>query len=127
MERQRSRYRKPVGWGGVLVLLAVLVWLMLTHPSKELARMERIDRGDYAAILWEGREYVPWGAFTGSPGEQIGYVDGDEKDKVFAYAGQSPEQWLINAHEHDGAMLYREVNVPERPEGLEKSEYAWNP
>lgn len=73
--------------GGVLVLLAVLVWGIFTHSAKTPAAMETIDRGDYAAILWEGREYVPWGAFAGDPGEQLGYVDGDEQDQVFAYPG----------------------------------------
>lgn len=41
--------------------------------------METLDREGYTAILWEGREYVPWGMVSDGRGKQVGYVDGDEK------------------------------------------------
>lgn len=58
-------------------------------------------------------------------GAQIGIVDGDKEDKVYQYKEYSAEQWIINAYTMDGAMLYREINVTEIPDGLE-SEYDWN-
>lgn len=126
--RMRGAVRHPwyTALAGIGVLVLVLLWAAFTHSTKELPPMETIGREGYTAILWEGREYVPWGAVSGGRGKQIGYVDGDEKDKVFAYAGQSPDQWIINAYEHDSAMLYREKSVAEVPEELGDSEYPWN-
>ncbi len=43
--------------------------------------METLDREGYTAILWEGREYVPWGMVSDGRGKQVGYVDGDEKKR----------------------------------------------
>ncbi len=80
--------------------------------------METLDREGYTAILWEGREYVPWGMVSDGRGKQVGYVDEDEKTKVYAYNGQSPEQWIVKAYGHDSAMLYREKSVTEIPAAL---------
>ena len=112
---------------GIGVLVLVLLWAAFTHSTKELAPMETLNREVYTAILWEGREYVPWGMVSGGRGKQVGYVDGDEKNKVYAYDGQSPEQWSVNAYGHDSAMLYREKSVTEIPAELGDSEYSWNP
>lgn len=40
------------------------------------------------------------------------------KKKVYAYDGQSPEQWIVKAYGHDSAMLYREKSVTEIPAAL---------
>ncbi len=105
-------------------VLAGLVLCALSACGKELADMARVDAGDYAAIVWDGRTYVPFCAVTGR-GEQIGIVDGDKNDRVYAYGDCSTDEWIVNAYTHDAAMLFRESSVTEIPDGL-YSEYSWN-
>lgn len=68
-------------WYAALAGIGVLLWAAFTHSTKELAPMETLDREGYTAILWEGREYVPWGMVSDGRGKQVGYVDGDEKKR----------------------------------------------
>ena len=109
---------------GISAAVALLV--IFARPDDTLADMERVDRGDYAAILWEGREYVPWSPGSGGRGEQIGYINGDQKDKVFAFRGMPVEAWIIDTHEDRPAILYREQSVVDIPTELGKSPYPWN-
>lgn len=81
---------------------------------------------DYTAIVWEDKTYVPYCAISKTDcGEQIGIVDGDKDDKVYEYKGYSTDEWIINYYVMDSAMLYREINVTNIPDGLQ-SEYEWN-
>jgi len=105
-------------------LIAVL--LFSACAKRELADMTRVDNGDYAAIVWEGRTYVPYCAISkGECGAQLGIVDGDKDDRVYEYKGYSSEEWIIDAYVMDSAMLWREMGVTDIPDGL-SSEYPWN-
>ena len=110
------------------ILLIVLVVLSLYACSKqELVNMTTELNGEYAAIVWENRTYVPYGALSayGDRGQQIGIVDGDENHKVYECKGYSSDEWIVTALLHDAAMLYRGTDVTEIPNGWQ-SEYDWN-
>lgn len=82
---------------------------------------------NYAAIVWGDRTYVPYGALSayGDRGEQIGIVDGERSYKVYECKDYSSDEWIVTALPHDAAMLYREINVVDIPDGWQ-SEYEWN-
>ncbi|MBD5560685.1 MAG: hypothetical protein HDQ87_10120 [Clostridia bacterium] len=81
---------------------------------------------DYAALCLEARVYIPSSVFDRVEcGRQLGIVDGDEKETVYAWKDHDPAEWIISGFDHDGVMLYREQAVMEFPAGLE-SEYSWN-
>lgn len=44
---------------------------------------------------------------------------------MYEYKGYSADEWIVNAYVMDSAMLCREVNVTNIPDGLQ-SEYEWN-
>ena len=81
----------------------------------------------YATIIWGDKTYVPYGALSayGERGKQIGVVDGDKDDRVYELKGYSFDEWIVNSFPHDAAMLLREVNVTDIPDGWQ-SEYEWN-
>lgn len=96
--------------------------------KQELADMATEVNDDYSAIIWEDKTYVPYCAFSKADcGEQIGIVDGDKNDKVYGYKDHSADEWIINIYGKnlDTAMLYKEINVSNIPDGLQ-SEYPWN-
>lgn len=91
--------------------------------------MATLDKGEYQAIVWNDKTYVPYCAVNNSErGDQIGIVNGDENDQIFQYSEYPVEEWLIayyHSGEMDSSMLMRELRVVEIPEGLQ-SEYIWN-
>jgi hypothetical protein len=114
----------------ISVLLVVIAILSFCGCSgQELANMGTENNGDYQAIIWDGKTYVPYCAISKKDcGKQIGIVDGDNKDKVYEYNGYSTDEWIANMYVSglmDAPMLYREINVTVIPNGL-KSEYSWN-
>ena len=46
-------------------------------------------------------------------------------DAVYECKGYSTDEWIGTAFPYDAAMLWREINVTDIPEGWE-SEYEWN-
>lgn len=59
-------------------------------------------------------------------GAQIGYINGDKDDRICQYKDYSTKEWLANYLTVDGgAILLKEINVVNIPDGLE-SEYEWN-
>ena len=59
-------------------------------------------------------------------GDLIGYVDGNTGDRVCEYKDYPSTEWIANYITVDGgAMLYKEINVTDIPDGLQ-SEYEWN-
>ena len=110
------------------ILLSVLAVLSLYACSKqELANMTTELNDEYAAIVWENRTYVPYGALSayGDRGQQIGIVDGNENHKVYECKGYSSDEWIVTVLPHDAAMLCREIDVTDIPNGWQ-SEYEWN-
>lgn len=92
--------------------------------------IEIVDTGEYAALVWQGRTYVPYcPAGKIALGRRIGgSADGDFREDYYACEGYSEQEWLIafpRSGLMDSPMLYREQSVWDIPEELE-SEYAWN-
>lgn len=111
-------------WWRTAALLAVTTLLACSRTG--LADMTVQLEDDYAAICWEDRTYIPYAPFDRAAcGEQIGIVDGDESDRVYAWTGHDPKEWIINGRSHDGVMLLREHRVNTAPDGI-PSEYSWN-
>lgn len=106
--------------------IAIIILSLCACSKQELADMNLEVYEDYAAIVWEDKTYVPYCAISKSDcGAQIGIVDGDKDDRVYEYKGYSTDEWIINSYVMDSAMLLREINVTNIPDGLQ-SEYEWN-
>ena len=114
-------------WPVPLLLLLFRCWGS-DCQDRELAEMTSLNTGEYVAVCWEGRTYIPWGPVDNwDRGCQIGTVDGDRKNKIYAFRDWPVEEWLISYYDSglmDGSMLLREEHTP-IPEGL-SSEYPWN-
>ncbi len=112
------------------ILLTAVIMISLCSCSKqELEDMSTKIHDDHTDIVWGHKTYVPYCPIsTTDCGEQIGIVDGNKDDRVYAYKGHPADEWIVNVyHSHlmDGAMLYREIGVIDIPDGLQ-SEYEWN-
>lgn len=103
----------------VLICMQVVL-LCACFGQRELVNMERTSVDGKSAIVWEDRTYVIFCVVSkSSRGKQIGYVDGDKDDRISEYRGYAPEEWLVSWLPSDGgAMLLKEINVTEIPEGL---------
>lgn len=111
---------------GVLIANIFLIVSLCACAKEELANMTTSQGEGYTAIIWDERTYLPYCAISKSDcEEQIGFVNNDKKDKVYAYGNYSTNEWIINAYVMDSAMLYKEQDVTEIPDGL-SSEYDWN-
>lgn len=114
---------------GLLIITLFFIISLCACAREELADMTTSQGEGYAAIIWNERTYLPYCAISKSAcGEQIGFVNGDEKDEVYTYKGYATDEWIINTYSTyvmDSAMLYREQDVTEIPDGL-SSEYDWN-
>lgn len=110
--------------GAVILLTACLLSALLVacgKPQRELADMRSVIIDDKRAVVWEGRTYEPFCVVSKNDRrEQIGYVDGDEDDRISKYKGYSTDEWLVSWLPMDGgAMLLKEQSVTDIPEGLE--------
>ena len=108
----------------VLFLIPCLVLTMLSVCSgqkRDLVDMTSTIIDEKRAIVWEGRTYMPFCVVSKQDcGEQIGYVDGDTDDRISEYKGYSTEEWLVAWMPMDGgAMLLKEQNAVDIPDGLE--------
>jgi hypothetical protein len=117
-----------------IVVISILLCLMLTFifykkNEKDLVNMSILDKGEYQAIVWNDKTYVPYCAISNSErGELIGIVNGDKNDQIYQYNNYPIEEWIISFYysgEMDNSMLMRELSVKEIPDGLH-SEYNWN-
>ncbi len=109
-----------------MFLIAVMMFSLCACSEQKLADMTTEIQDGYTAIVWEDKTYVPYCAISKTDcGEQIGIVDGDKYDRVYEYKGYSTDEWIINSYVMDSAMLHREINVTNIPDGLQ-SEYEWN-
>lgn len=110
-----------------ILLAFVMILLLCACNEKDLADMTVKVNEDYASIVWDNKTYVPYCAISMSDlSEQIGIVDGDEDNRVYRYKEYSADEWIINSYVKDNsAMLYKEMDVTDIPDGLQ-SEYYWN-
>ena len=111
--------------GGMLLLSAC----SNNEQNSSLANYGDGQNDKYTYITYDDKTYVPFSAVDNSDmGEQLGIVNGDKKDRIYEFNGHSSDEWIIELYESgemDGAMLLREENVTDFPEGME-SEYEWN-
>lgn len=99
--------------------------MMLCSCNDRLINMTQSTDGKYACIIWEDRTYVPFCVVSKRDcGKKIGCIDGDKDDIVSIYKDLTPDKWLASYLTMDGgAMLYREINVTDIPDGLEQEYY----
>lgn len=113
----------------ISIIILGYLWIKLPDENIEPIIFEQQVNDDYASIIYEGREYVPYCAI--SPRERdcyLGYVGEDEQDKVYTCKNYLEEEWLISSLETGATtecMLYKEKDVTNIPDGL-SSEYEWN-
>ncbi len=102
------------------VVCVLLVLLGGCGAHRTLVDMQSTVVGDLRAVVWEERVYVPFCVVPLSEkGEQVGFVDGDPEDRISAYGDAPVEEWLVSWLAHDGgALLLKEQNVVDIPEGL---------
>ena len=110
-----------------LLLVSILIVSLCACSQQDLANMSTGEGDGYATIVWGDKTYVPYGALSayGDRGKQIGIVNGDKDDKIYECKGYSTSEWIVEAFPYDAAMLWKEVNVTDIPEGWQ-SEYEWN-
>ena len=91
------------------------------RQQHDLVEMTLISLDGKRAIVWEDRTYQLFCVISKSDrGDQIGYVDGDTNDRISEYKGYSPEEWIVGWIPTDGgAILLKEQNVIDIPDGLE--------
>lgn len=116
-------------------VIGILVCLIITLCScgkneKGLENMSTLDRGQYRAIVWDAKTYVPYCAISNNErGNQIGIVNGNVNHQIYEYSNHQVDDWIISFYdsgEMDGSsMLMRELSVTEIPDGIH-SEYNWN-
>ena len=116
-----------------IIVISIIVlgylWIKLPDENIEPIIFEQQINDDYASVIYEGREYVPYCAI--SPRERdgyLGYVGDDKQDKIYSYKNHSEREWLISYLDSgimNDCMLLKEKNVTNIPEGL-SSEYEWN-
>ena len=105
----------------VMIILLITSLVACSQQEQELEDMTSTSIDGKHAIVWEDRTYVPFCVVSKNDrGEQIGYVDGDTDDRISEYKGYSSEEWLVNWLPMDGgAILLKEQNVVDIPDGLE--------
>ena len=73
---------------GIVVCLCSLVCVLFCGCSRkqgkrDLVNLNTIDNGEYTAIIWEERTYVPFCVVSKKDcGKQIGYVDEEMFNRV---------------------------------------------
>lgn len=112
------------------ILLIIALTTSLCACSKQdsdLAVMSYEIGDEYVSIVYGDKTYVPYGPLSAyiDRGNQIGYIDGNENDKIYEVKGYSTNEWIATALPFDPAMLYREISVTDIPEEWQ-SEYEWN-
>ena len=103
--------------------------LQLGYRQSGACHFSAKENEDYVSIIWNDREYVPYCAISPTErGEYLGYMEDDPDVEIYELDGYSSEEWIIdylNLKSCGEAMLYKEVNVRDIPDGF-SSEYEWN-
>jgi hypothetical protein len=116
--------------GGLLLLSIVLCFAGCSSkvklPDDPIVFEISYDNDD-PTIIWNNKEYVACGIFTGTGliGKCLGYYKDytDDKDYVCQLKGQSEEDWLISTagldYCNDG-VIYKEKNVTLIPDKIKE-------
>lgn len=113
-----------------IICLCSLISIMLCACCGKSTNLIDIStaKGDgYMTIIWEDRTYIPFSVVSKNDCKmQIGYLDGETDNRVCKYKDYPTDEWIATYLTVDGgAMLFKEVNVTDIPDGF-KSEYEWN-
>ncbi len=117
---------------GILIVVSSIIAWHFTHLKFDKSNpilFKQQENDDYAYIIYQGREYVPYSAINPNRREKyLGYVGDDKQEEIYTFQGHSEEEWLISYLDSgmmNDCMLLKEKSVAEIPEGL-SSEYEWN-
>ena len=111
----------------LLIFMIIASLCACSKQKSDLVVMSYEVGDEHVSIIYGDKTYVPYGPLSAyvDRGEQIGYINGNENDKIYEVKGYSTDEWIATAIPYDAAMLYREINVTDIPEGWQ-SEYEWN-
>ena len=93
----------------------------------------------YTTVEHGGKVFLPYGSIRPKGpfrdlgyafGDCLGYVEGDENDRIFALKGSSTEEWLVAFYENgemEQPLVYRELGVlrAETPDCVESLGWEW--
>lgn len=104
----------------ILILFSGMA-VIFTSCGSTLIEMQSAEIDGKHCIIWEDRTYQPFCVVSKNDcGKRIGIVDGDKQNIVSEYKDYLTDKWIANYLTVDGgAMLYKEINVTEIPDGLE--------
>ena len=108
----------------ILFILIASLMLLLCACNNNLINMTSSDNGESTSIIWEDRIYKPFCVVSKNDcGKKIGYLNNEKDNVISIYKDLSQEEWIANYLTVDGgAMLYKEINVTDIPDGMQ-SEY----
>ena len=114
------------------LIIVIAFAFILLHPTFDKSNpilFEKQTNDEYAYIIYQDREYVPYCAFSPHErGKYLGFVEDNRADEIYTFRGHSETEWLISYLDSglmNDCMLLKEKNVTEIPKGL-SSEYEWN-
>lgn len=107
-------------------IIAIVFLIFIWSKSKtDSIIFEQGLTENYAYIIYDGKEYVPYSAISPTnKGKYLGYIKDNETEKIYQFKDYSQEEWLIS-YSMGESMLYKEKNTTNIPKGL-SSEYEWN-
>lgn len=121
--------RKKFVLGGFVLLCAFIAFINCTHKvtlPKDPIVFE-IDESDEVTLLWNNKEYVCCGIFTGDKlvGKCLGYYKDytDEKILVCELKSQSSDEWLVDTLALDNCnegSIYKEKSVSVAPDSIKE-------
>lgn len=118
---------KKVNFILVTIMILLVSLCACSKQKSDLVVMSYEVGDEYVSIIYEDKTYVPYGPLSAyvDRGKQIGYINGNENDKIYEVKGYSMNEWIATALPSDPAMLYKEISVTDIPEDWQ-SEYEWN-
>ena len=114
----------------LVLIIGAFAWIKLnnTFDKSNPIIFEKGSNDNYSYVIYQGRVYVPYCAYSQyERAKYLGYVGDDKQDEIYTVKGFS-EEWLINYLDSglmNDCVLLKEKSVTDIPEGL-TSEYEWN-
>lgn len=96
--------------------------------KQELVDMSTIERGEYTAIIWEDRTYMPFCVIPKNDcGTQIGYLNGDADDRVCEYKDYPSNEWMMACNQSmSGTIKHtRKKTMILRRHGMKKTHFCF--
>ena len=113
----------------LILIVGSLILLTGCQDKSNPIIFQKESNEEYAYIIYEGKEYVPYCAiFNNDRGEYLGHIKDDEQEEIYTYKSYSKDEWFISFNKiglGGESMLFKEKNVTNIPDGL-SSEYNWN-